>query len=133
LNRDLKKMDLLSEDDDLLSYFLSADIASEASDGDKDSLISAQHQTFVGLGGNTANVDQFTFGQQTTNLHQDPQPHGGNGSLSALQQIQHSLNRDSATSKAADDFSDTASVTSSALDNDEKRQRRYAKLHTSIF
>ncbi|CAH0475600.1 unnamed protein product [Peronospora belbahrii] len=114
-------MDLTAEDDDLLSYFLSANVTAE---------LPPQSSTDDGTGITGVGTEQFTVGQ-TVPL--DPDQTFGSESISAMpanndssfQQKQGSFTESSMMRPMSND--DDASSNTGTLDTDEKRQRRLAR------
>jgi hypothetical protein len=115
-------MDLTSEDDDLLSYFLAADVASE-------------HMPRAGVAASSA-AEQFTLGQtvplapeRTFGAELAPAPtssaSSGAQASPSFQQSQGSFTESSMLRPAVND--DDSSSNAGGLDTDEKRQRRLAR------
>lgn len=117
-------MDLTAEDDDLLSYFLSADVAAEqppqtrpgATDAGANVVATAEQFT---LGQTVPLASERTFGSElaptTTPASSGP----------SFQQTQSSFTESSMMRPAANDDDDSSNT--GALDTDEKRQRRLAR------
>ncbi|KAG7400762.1 hypothetical protein PHYBOEH_004568 [Phytophthora boehmeriae] len=118
-------MDLTPEDDDLLSYFLSADVAAERT---------PQRITAIGaVATSVAPGEQFLMGQQAPLASErafgalaptSTAPISSAQATPALQPAQGSFSESSMMRPAADD--ETSSNTG-GLDSDEKRQRRLAR------
>ncbi|KAG2785399.1 hypothetical protein PC129_g667 [Phytophthora cactorum] len=117
-------MDLTAEDDDLLSYFLSADVAAEQMPqtrlGATDTVASAAEQ--FTLGQTVPLAPERTFGSE---LMSAAPPAAAAPAASAFQQSQGSFMESSMMRPAAND--DDSSSNTGGLDSDEKRQRRLAR------
>ncbi|RLN75967.1 hypothetical protein BBJ28_00009594 [Nothophytophthora sp. Chile5] len=123
-------MDLTPEDDDLLSYFLSADVAAEQMPQSRASAADAGSTSSPARASN----EQFTFGQQQMPHGQErafggqsssASSPGGSESMSAFQQMQNAFH--SAESSMLRPVDDDAASGTGGLDSDEKRQRRLAR------
>ncbi|CAI5744260.1 unnamed protein product [Peronospora destructor] len=116
-------MDLTAEDDDLLSYFLSADVAAE--------LPPQLHPNTSDIDAGGVTIEQFTVGQTVpldsertfaSDLIATGTPVSSN---SSFQQTQGSVTECSMMRPMTND--DDSSSNMGALDTDEKRQRRLAR------
>ncbi|ETL81045.1 hypothetical protein F441_19228 [Phytophthora nicotianae CJ01A1] len=117
-------MDLTAEDDDLLSYFLSADVAAEQ-----------MPQTLPGATNTVASTaEQFTLGQTVplapertfgSELTPAGPPTTSTPAAPTFQQPQGGFKESSMMRPAAND--DDSSSNTGNLDSDEKRQRRLAR------
>ncbi|DBA04821.1 TPA: hypothetical protein N0F65_004458, partial [Lagenidium giganteum] len=110
-------MELLPEDDDLLSYFLSADVTTDQLNQTKPDPSLPAHNVYPGLGGMAAAAtEQLSFGQHM-NLGLDSAL-AGTPTNTAGQ-----VAPDGSVRATRDDGSDAGG----GLDTDEKRQRRLAR------
>lgn len=131
-------MELTAEDDDLLSYFLSADVASEQIPPPKPSEVSGvlYPASADGSGPSAAGGNQsFAFGQgaaaagggqdrsfASTPSNATPAASGSSGTVSTLQQMQSAFHA-AENAMMRSSFDDDA-PSGSTFDSDEKRQRR---------
>jgi hypothetical protein len=111
-------MELTPEDDDLLSYFLSADVAA-------DQLTQPKIEPVYSNG---ASVSEFAFAQ-AMGMGQDPRSFGGgghSGPVGNMGSMGNSFHPSDMSMMRPPQDDDTASMTASmsGLDSDEKRQRR---------
>lgn len=127
-------MDLTAEDDDLLSYFLAADVAAEHMPqargvADAGAAVSAAAEQFT-LGQTVPLASERTFGSELMPSSTPASSSGGGGgsnqAASAFQQAQSSFASESSMMRPSANDDDTASNTG-GLDSDEKRQRRLAR------
>ncbi|KAL3674739.1 hypothetical protein V7S43_000671 [Phytophthora oleae] len=114
-------MDLTAEDDDLLSYFLSADVAAEQPPQTRPAAGVPVAETFT-LGQTVPLAPERTFGSELTPA---TTPSASSPSASAFQQSQGSFTESSMMRPSAND--DDSSSNAGGLDTDEKRQRRLAR------
>ncbi|KAG6580410.1 TGACG-sequence-specific DNA-binding protein TGA-1B [Phytophthora cinnamomi] len=116
-------MDLTAEDDDLLSYFLAADVAAEQLPQTRADApaVSAAAEQFT-LGQTVPLAPERTFGSELAT----PASSGGQAAP-AFQQAQSSFASESSLLRPSASNDDDASSATGALDSDEKRQRRLAR------
>ena len=112
-------MELTPEDDDLLSYFLSADAAAEQL---------AQPKTEAGAYPTSSSnaTNEFAFAQPVGFNATGSMGTGNGGNVSMMPSMSNAFAGDASMRNATDE--DAASSTSAgAMDTDEKRQRRLAR------
>ncbi|TMW55889.1 hypothetical protein Poli38472_008537 [Pythium oligandrum] len=125
-------MELTPEDDDLLSYFLSADVAAEQLTQPKPEPAAA----YTGLGGAAGNASEFAFAQPMA-MTQDGRAFGGapsqgisgSGGVTTVAAMQGAFHAGDAAMMRGpqDDDANSTTASASGLDSDEKRQRRLAR------
>ncbi|KAG1711548.1 hypothetical protein DVH05_008797 [Phytophthora capsici] len=114
-------MDLTAEDDDLLSYFLSADVAAEQPPQTRPAAGVPVAETFT-LGQTVPLAPERTFGSELTPT---TTPSASSPSAPSFQQSQSSFTESSMMRPSTND--DDSSSNAGGLDTDEKRQRRLAR------
>ncbi|POM75410.1 Hypothetical protein PHPALM_7493 [Phytophthora palmivora] len=114
-------MDLTAEDDDLLSYFLAADVAAENMPQARGDAASSAAETFT-LGQTVPLAPERTFGSELT---PSTTPVSSAQAAPTFQQTQSSFTESSMMRPAIND--DDTSSNTGAMDSDEKRQRRLAR------
>ncbi|KAE8902358.1 hypothetical protein PF005_g1073 [Phytophthora fragariae] len=121
-------MDLTAEDDDLLSYFLSADVAAEQMPqsrvADAGAAVSAAASEQFTLGQTVPLAPERTFGSELTPASTPPS--SGSQAAPAFQQSLSSFTSESSMMRPSSNDDETSSNTG-GLDSDEKRQRRLAR------
>ncbi|GMF25959.1 unnamed protein product [Phytophthora fragariaefolia] len=115
-------MDLTAEDDDLLSYFLAADVAAEQLPQPRAADAGAAEQ--FTLGQTVPLAPERTFGGELAPASSPPAS-GSGQAAPAFQQTSSGFSESSLMRPAVPD--DDAASATGALDSDEKRQRRLAR------
>ena len=112
-------MDLTAEDDDLLSYFLSADVAAEQP-------LNALPIRVIESSQDVDTDEQFSHGQTILLAPERPFGSDGTSSSASFQPTQSRSFMESSMMRPLINDDDTSS-SNGALDTDEKRQRRLAR------
>lgn len=112
-------MDLTPEDDDLLSYFLSADVAAERMPAPPTSAAAADEPFAVSRPAPLPHERAFGEPAQPSGA-----PAGGAAPISAFQQMQNAFGATESTGPRSTTTDDDNNASGTGADTDEKRQRR---------